>query len=102
MWILLIIIWVCCAMISRMIVSNRTDSSKVMTNYAIFGFLLGPLGVLLAITYKPKPGEEIGAVPVHASSKSIDDQITNLAALHSAGSLSDEEFAAAKARLFGA
>jgi hypothetical protein len=40
--------------------------------------------------------------PAPAVAPSIADQITQLAALHDSGALSDEEFAAAKARLLSA
>jgi hypothetical protein len=42
-----------------------------------------------------------GQVPAQASEPSVSDQLSKLSSLHEQGSLSDAEFAAAKARLLG-
>ena len=45
----------------------------------------------------PPPAPVAAAAPAETST----DQLTNLASLHSSGALTDEEFAAAKAKLLG-
>ena len=49
----------------------------------------------------PAPAAPPPAAPPPAASSSMVDQVNQLAALHEQGVLSDDEFAAAKAKLFG-
>ena len=52
--------------------------------------------------YGPGQDQHAVAQPVATSSEpSVSDQLTQLTRLHQEGSLSDEEFAAAKSRLLG-
>ncbi len=50
--------------------------------------------------YAPPPPPPAAAAPAPPAQSST-DQLTNLAALHSSGALTDEEFAAAKAKILG-
>jgi hypothetical protein len=52
--------------------------------------------------YDPSQDQPAAGQPVAASSEpSMSDQLTQLTRLHQEGSLSDDEFAAAKSRLLG-
>ena len=50
---------------------------------------------------QPPPQYQQAPAPAPAASSTMVDQLNQLAALHEQGVLSDDEFAAAKAKLFG-
>jgi hypothetical protein len=55
-----------------------------------------------AAMYDPGQDQPVAGQPVAASSEpSVSDQLTQLSRLHQEGSLSDDEFAAAKSSLLG-
>ena len=105
LWVFLLAIWFYLLIVVFTDLWNRDMSGWGKAAWVI-GILIFPLiGILIYFIARPKPSEteirEAQAAEVRASGVTAADQLETLSKLHDQGKLTDEEFAAEKAKLLG-
>jgi hypothetical protein len=101
-WTVMVMVWVISAIICCTVADSKGHSSL---GWLMLGFLFGPLAVLIIVAIPgqtPTPTREpevsVSPKPV-VMDGTIADELIKLADLKDRGALSEEEFAAQKARL---
>ena len=104
-WVFLLAIWFYLLIVIFMDLFQRDMSGWAKAAWVIAIIIFPLIGILIYLITRPKPSpEEVAeqhAAEARAAGITTADQLSKLSKLHDKGKLTDEEFAAEKAKLLG-